>query len=176
MSKNMKNAEIHVKIPRDILYEMTKRAEQRNTSRSAILEESLREHLMRINLLEHEVSIREKKISDLRNRIASQPSIDMIQSFVIDLLDNSQVNDLRLGWEFERVARFFLRALNRFGHIYIPIETWKKIKEGLPPSRRNPFSQLTDYEKLCRALYNDPYYFERCIQNNEDIYLVKAEK
>ena len=163
--------DIHIKIPRNILDELTKRAEQKRISRTELIEDSLKEHLHRIKTLENIVVVKEKEIQELKDEI--HPSNDMIESLIEDLLQQNQ--NISFGWEYERISRFFLRALTRFGHLYCPIDSWRKIKAALPISRHHPFSQFTDYEQLCRILYPaDPFYFERCLQNNKPIYLVKA--
>ena len=170
-SRSGEEAELHVKIPRDLIVELSKRAEQRRISRTQLIEDSLREHLRRIKTLENVIAVREHEIEELKNEM--QPSKDMITSLIEDLLQRS--SDFSLGWEYERIANFFIRALTRSEHLYCPIEAWRRIKEALPPSRRNPFSPFTDYEQLCRILYPaDPYYFERCLENNKDIYLVSV--
>jgi len=164
--------DIHIKIPRKILDELTKRAEQKRISRTELIEDSLKEHLHRIKTLENIVAVKEKELQEINDEI--QPSKDMIESLFEDLLQQNP--NISFGWEYERISRFLLRALTRFGHLYCPIDSWRKIKAALPPGRRFPFSQFTDYEQLCRILYPaDPFYFERCLQNNKPIYLVKAK-
>jgi len=170
-STDKEEVEFHVKIPRDLIDELSKRAEQKRISRTELIEDSLREHLRRIKTLENTIAVREREIEELKDGI--QPSRDMITSLIEDLLQRG--SEISVGWEYERIANFFIRALNRSEHLYCPIEAWRRIREALPPSRRNPFSPFTDYEQLCRLLYPaDPYYFERCLQNNKDIYLVRV--
>ena len=168
-SKGKEEVELHIKVPKDLIDELSKRAEQKRISRTELIEDSLREHLRRIRTLENVIAVREREIEELRGEI--KPSKDMVTSLIEDLLQRP--SNINLGWEYERIANFFIRGLTRYGHIYCPIEAWRRIKEALPPNRRNPFSPLSDYEQLCRILYPaDPYYFERCLQNNKDIYLV----
>ena len=168
-SKREEDVELHIKIPRDLIDELTLRADERRMSRTELIEDSLREHLRRIKALENVIAVKEQEMEQLKDEI--QPCRDMIGSLVEDLLQRP--TNIGLGWEYERIATFFIRALTRYEHLYCPIEAWRKIKEALPPNRRNPFSPLSDYEQLCKILYPaDPYYFERCLQSNKDIYLV----
>lgn len=168
-SKGKEDVELHIRISKDIIDELSKRAEEKRLSRTELIEDSLREHLSRIKTLENKITVKEQKIEELEDEIA--PSKEMIKSLIKDLLQQNQT--ISMGWEYERVANFFIRALNRYKRIYCPIEAWKMIKEALPPNRRNPLSQLSDYDKLCKILHpDDHYYFERCLQNNQDIYLV----
>jgi len=164
--------ELHVKIPQDVMKELNRWADQRRVARTQLIEDSLREHLRRISHLENTVAMKEKELAELEEEM--QPAKDMIDSFIDGLLSPNS-SEMTLGWEYERIANFFLRALRKKDHIYIPIDVWRRIKEALPPTRKNPFSPLTDYEHLCKILYPaDPYYFERCLQEDHDIYLVKA--
>lgn len=168
-SKGKKDGELHIKLPEDLIDELDRISEDERMSRTKIIEGSLREHFRRIRTLENTIAVKERKIEELEDKIA--PSKDMITSLIEDLLQRNQ--NISRGWEYERVANFFIRALNRYKRIYCPIETWRKIKDALPPNRHNPLSQLSDYDKLCKILHSgDHYYFERCLQNNQDIYLV----
>jgi len=169
MPKSKEEVEMHIKIPRDLMKELSQRAEQKRISRTELIEDSLREHLRRIRMLQNAIAVKEQEIEEQKQK--NQPSRDMNTSSILDILE--QPTTIISGWEYERIANLFLRALDRFEHIFCPIEAWRKIKETLPPSRRAIFSQFTDYELLCRILYpQDPYYFERCLQTNKDIYLV----
>jgi len=170
-SKVKEEGELHIKISSDLITELTKRAEQRRISRTELIEDSVRAHLSQIKTLENVIVVREREIKELKDKI--KPSQDMITSLIKDLLQYTP--NISLGWEYERIVNFFTRALTRFDHIYCPIEAWRKIKETLPSNRHNHLSPFTDYDQLCRLLYPaDPYYFERCLQKNEDIYLGKA--
>lgn len=170
MSTN-ESVEVHLKIPKIIWDEVNQRAKLRKVARTQVIEESLREHLQRIRSLETTLGVKERELAEAKATL--HPSKDMLVSLIEELLEPN--TPIALGWEYERIARFFLSTLKRTGQIYIPIEAWHRIKEALPASRRAPLSQLTDYEQLCRILYpSNPLYFERCLLENKDIYLVKA--
>ena len=65
--RSKEEVELHIKIPRDLIKELSKRAEQKRISRTELIEDSLREHLRRIKTLENVIAVREQEIEELKN-------------------------------------------------------------------------------------------------------------
>lgn len=173
MSSESDSVEIHVKVPKALFEQLNEKAQQRSVSRTQLIEDSLKEHIQRIAYLENTLKVRESEAAELKGTVL--PAKLMLESLIDDFLA-PEGNHLALGWEHERITRFFSRALQNKGYIYIPWEVWARIKKALPPTRKSPFAPMADYDVLCRSLYPaNPYYFEECLREHHDILLVRVD-